>query len=227
MALRLDVSDMFAAWERDFQRHISNIKQRSIALESAPQTDKEALILLYKQDLIEAEKCLKQMEIEVSMLPPAAKTKLQPGLRRNKDAFEGFKRSLRQEEAGVMERKNRSGLMKEKNSADPRRSLLKAHELAVDQTSRLERSRQSALESEGIAIATMSTLQSQREQILRSTKSAGEVGDNLSKSNRLLTTMSRHALTNKLIMLAVIALLVLAIMITAYYKVVTRVRTGR
>jgi vesicle transport through interaction with t-SNAREs protein 1 len=223
MALRLDVSDMFSAWEKDFQRLIGSVKQRAAALESAQTDDKEALVLLYKQDLAEAEKCLKQMEIEVSMLPPAAKGKLQVGLKRNKDLHEGFKRALRQEEANFAERRNRASLLKEKTGSDPRRSLLKAHEMAIDQGSRLERSRQTALESEGVAIATILTLQSQREQILRSTKSAGEVGDHLSKSNRLLTTMTRQTFTNKLIMLGVIGLLVLAIMIVAYYKVVSRV----
>lgn len=224
MALRLDVSEMFTAWEKDFQRLIGSVKQRSAALETAQSDDKEALVLLYKQDLTEAEKCLKQMEIEVSMLPPAAKGKLQAGLKRNKDLHEGLKRALRQEEANLADRRNRSSLIKEKSTSDPRRSLLKSHEMAIDQGSRLERSRQTALESEGIAIATMATLQSQREQILRSAKNAGEVGEHLSKSNRLLTTMTRQTLTNKLIMLGVIALLVLAIMIVAYYKVVSRVK---
>ena len=64
MALRLDVSDMFEAWEKDFQRLISSVKQRAAALEAASpglpySDDKEPVVILYKQDLGEAEKCVR------------------------------------------------------------------------------------------------------------------------------------------------------------------------
>ena len=161
------------------------------------------------------------------MLPAAARGTLQTNLRRNKEMHESYKRMLRQEEVTLRDRRNKAALFKEKHSSsggsgDPHKSLLKSHELAIDQGMRLERSRQSAMESENIAIATMTTLKGQREQILRSTKSAGEIGDNVSKSNRILTTMTRQTLTNKLIMLGVIGLLILSIIVVAYYKILSR-----
>jgi vesicle transport through interaction with t-SNAREs protein 1 len=65
----------------------------------------------------------------------------------------------------------------------------------------------------------MNNLKMQREQIYRTSNNVREIGENLGKSNRLITTMTRRAMTNKLTMIGIIALLVLAICVVFYLKI--------
>lgn len=96
--------------------------------------------------------------------------------------------------------------------------LTGAQSLLIDQGDRLEYGKRMALEAEGIAIDTMTTLKKQREQIQRSSYGARDISENLGKSNKMISAMQRRALTNKMIMIAIIGMLIMTILVVFYMK---------
>ena len=84
---------------------------------------------------------------------------------------------------------------------------------------KLESSRKIALEAESTAIETMTNLRGQRETIKRASMGVQGISSNLTKSNKIITTMTRRAIANKIVMLIVIILILAAIGIVIYVKV--------
>ena len=91
--------------------------------------------------------------------------------------------------------------------------------MAMEQHAKLEQGKRTALEAEGVAIETMKNLQGQREQLERASYNNRDIADNLSRSNKLITTMTKRAIANKAIMFGVIALMVLLMIFIVYMKV--------
>ena len=83
---------------------------------------------------------------------------------------------------------------------------------------RLEQGKKAALEAEGSAIDTMNQLRGQREVLEKAVVVNREVSDNLSQGHRILNSISRRSIQNKLIMFGVAILLILAIVFLIYLK---------
>jgi len=104
-------------------------------------------------------------------------------------------------------------------SGEYRERLLNTNMMAMEQHAKLEQGKRTALEAEGVAIETMKNLQGQREQLERASYNNRDIADNLSRSNKLITTMTKRAIANKAIMFGVIALMVLLMIFIVYMKV--------
>ncbi|CAG9330707.1 unnamed protein product [Blepharisma stoltei] len=204
---------MLQSYEQDFLKIL--IECRTIIV----RPDKDALLKLHK-DLNEAQKLLKQMEFEASMMPFIAKSQLQTRIKRHEGDWKELMQRVKEEERKIAENINREVLMGQalKNEPVQDKRLTESHKLLADQGDRLEQGKKMALESESIAINTMTTLKMQREQIYRASYGAQDISENLGKSNKMIAAMHRRALTNKMIMIAIIILLVMTIVVVFYMK---------
>lgn len=167
---------------------------------------------------------LKQMEIEATMMQGPNRGQVQVQVRKYRDDFDLAKRNFRREEQVYTDLKGKETLMGSRingdsQSRDNRVSLLASQKLAADQGYKLQEGVRVALEVEGVAIDTMNQLKIQRDKINHASGGAREVSDNLSQGNRLINTMTKRAFTNKLIMLGLVGLLLLAIGLVLYFKV--------
>jgi vesicle transport through interaction with t-SNAREs protein 1 len=225
------MSEMFQSYEQDFVR-LLNKARTTVSSFPADPAQKERMVVDIKRELAEAEKCvrlmqLRQMEIEVSMMPVASRSHLQITVRKYREDIDKMNREIRGQEREISDKRNYNTLMGSRIDAvtsmqdsNPRNAkLLGAQQMMIDQGLKLDQGKRLALEAEGVAIDTMNNLKMQREQIYRTSNNVREIGENLGKSNRLITTMTRRAMTNKLTMIGIIALLVLAICVVFYLKI--------
>jgi len=221
----IGTSDMFQSYKEDFLRIEGQIDLRVSQASGSRQgkdiesNDASAL----NQMLREADSAVKQMEFEAKTLP-------------NRDTL------LRQVEdyrgrLGAMKRKcnpiihgaedMRSALLGNRNptqalSQDNRNRLMQTTTTLHDGVNRLEDARRQALETEDIGLGVMQDLQQQRETIQRTQGHVRDVGGNLNTSAKLLTDMARRAMTNRLILWAIIVILVLCNIMTIYLRLTSR-----
>ena len=222
---------MFQSYEQDFVRLLNKARTTVSSFPAEP-VQKERMVVDIKRELTEAEKCvrfiqLRQMEIEVSMMPVASRSHLQITVRKYREEIDRMNREIRGQEREISDKRNFNTLMgsrlddvnyiQDSNSRNIK--LLGGQQMMIDQGLKLNQGKRLALEAEGIAIDTMNNLKVQREQIYKTSNNVQEIGENLGKSNRILTTMTRRAMTNKLTMIGIILMLVLAICIVFYLKI--------
>ena len=208
---------MFNSFEQDFTTHIETSRKTLKNLEGLTIKEKSAAITSVTKELFEAEKSLKQMEVEVKTMPQASRAPTQAQIRKRRDELELTKKMLRKEEADIKATKNKETLMGGNTGAVKQR-LHHSNDMIIDQNQRLEESQRTAYETERLAIDTMGTLREQRDIINRASSGVKATNENLSKSNRLITGMSRRAMTNKLIMVVIIIMLIIAILLVIYIK---------
>lgn len=76
------------------------------------------------------------------------------------------------------------------------------------------------MRTQELGVSILQDLHRQRETIVHSRDTLHGADDNISKARRVLASMSRRAMTNKIIMFAVILLLLGSIGLVLYYKIV-------
>lgn len=72
-----------------------------------------------------------------------------------------------------------------------------------------------------LGVSILQDLHSQRQTILRARDTLHEADDNIAKARRVLATMSRRLMANKLIMFGIIGMLVASIVLIMYVKLAT------
>jgi vesicle transport through interaction with t-SNAREs 1 len=88
------------------------------------------------------------------------------------------------------------------------------------QINNLDIGKQISLESEAVATFTMEKLRNQRNQLNKANYGAKQIGENLAKSNKLINSLQRRAMTNKLLMISIILLLTVAIFMVGVLKII-------
>lgn len=223
---------MFQSYEEDFGRLLNSL-QKKIAL--APNLGKEvweSAISEGAKELQEAEKCviniqLRQMEIEISMMPSSSRVSISSQVRRYREDFEEVRRNFRKEETKFSDQKSRETLMGarldnviiSKGFGNQREKLIQREgQMMSQQIMRLEQGKKAALEAESAAIESMSQLKGQRDVLERAIVNNREVGDNLSQGHRIINSIARKNIQNKLIMFGIAIILVGAIVFLVYIK---------
>lgn len=85
-----------------------------------------------------------------------------------------------------------------------RQVLLEGHS-ALERTSQsLRRSEQVALETEAIGTGVVAELGQQRETLLRASRRLDDIDQGMSRTQSILNSMTRHVLTNKLLLILII-----------------------
>jgi vesicle transport through interaction with t-SNAREs 1 len=107
---------MFQSYEEDFGRILNSLQKKIAQAPSQGPEMRQTAIAEGGKDLLEAEKCvspsqLRQMEIELSMMPPAARPALSSQVRHYREDFERTKQNFRKEESRFSDQKSRETLM--------------------------------------------------------------------------------------------------------------------
>ena len=104
------------------------------------------------------------------------------------------------------------------DSKNNHKEKLLGSEIIEDQNMKIAEGLGIAREAENQAIGTMNELNKNRQTISHAMNGARQVDDNLAKGNRVITSMTRRALQNKIVMFAVVLLLLCAIGAVIYVK---------
>ncbi|KAG7981774.1 hypothetical protein I3843_04G014600 [Carya illinoinensis] len=103
-------------------------------------------------------------------------------------------------------------------SADQRTRLMMSTERLGKSGDRIKDSRRTMLETEELGVSILQDLHSQRQSLLHAHNTLHGVDDNIGKSKRIMTAMSRRMSRNKLIIGSIVAVLVIAIILILYFK---------
>ncbi|OMJ73315.1 hypothetical protein SteCoe_28030 [Stentor coeruleus] len=164
-------------------------------------------LVMISADIFQAETCLRQLKIEATYMNNYQKQEVMSRCVKYLSDMNNIKKQLRDRE----QEKLFGARMEEK--AKSTTALLE------NQGKTLEFGKSLSLESESIAAFTMTNLKNQRNQLEKSVCGSKEIKENLEKSNKLISSMQRRAITNKLIMICVIFLLVVTILIVLCMKI--------
>ncbi|GJX02588.1 hypothetical protein Tco_0186501 [Tanacetum coccineum] len=103
-------------------------------------------------------------------------------------------------------------------SADQKARLLMSTERLNKTSGRVRDSRRTMLETEELGVSILQDLNQQRQSLLHARGTLHGVDDNISKSKKITTNMSRRMSRNKWIIGSIVAVLVLTIILILYFK---------
>jgi Snare region anchored in the vesicle membrane C-terminus. len=83
----------------------------------------------------------------------------------------------------------------------------------------LENTHKIAIESEGLGFDALNELKGQRRKINIIGEKVQDVGTNITKANRIIKTMDNRRICMKIVMMATILLLIIALAICLYIKI--------
>ncbi|XP_047259643.1 vesicle transport v-SNARE 13 [Capsicum annuum] len=164
------------------------------------------------------------MDLEARSLPPNVKATLLAKLREYKSDLNNLKTEVKRITSANANLAARDELlesgMADANmvSADQRQRLMMSTDRLNRSSDRIRESRRTMLETEDLGVSILQDLHQQRQSLLHAHDTLHGVDDNIGRSKKILTTMSRRMNRNKWIIGTIIAVLVLAILLVLYFK---------
>ncbi|KAH9676595.1 Vesicle transport v-SNARE 13 [Citrus sinensis] len=164
------------------------------------------------------------MDLEARSLQPNVKAVLLAKLREYKSDLNNLKSEVKRLVSGNLNAAARDELLESgmadalTASADQRSRLMMSTERVNQSTDRIKDSRRTMLETEELGVSILQDLSSQRQSLLHAHNTLHGVDDNVGKSKKVLTAMSRRMSRNKWIIGTVVAVLVIAIILILYFK---------
>ncbi|XP_048842367.1 vesicle transport through interaction with t-SNAREs homolog 1B [Brienomyrus brachyistius] len=190
--------------------------------------ERKRLVRDFDEKVGEAEEMLQGMEKELRIAPSSFRNSMSAKLRLYRRDLGKLQRDMKSSEAslGFSGRPGESGhgsygvyasQNEQSTQAQSHRALLlQGTETLHRATQSIERSQRIAVETENIGNDIIEELGEQREQLDRTRDRLVHTGENLSRSRKILRSMSRRLMTNKLL-LSVIILMELAILGAVVY----------
>ncbi|XP_003976267.1 vesicle transport through interaction with t-SNAREs homolog 1B [Takifugu rubripes] len=195
--------------------------------ESAPRCcgeERKRLVRAFDERQGEAEEVLQAMEEELRAAPPSYRNTMSTKLRVYRRDLAKLQRDMKSSASGFSHfpsEGSRHGIYSSQNQhstyqQSQRALLLQGSESLNTASQSIERSQRIATETEQIGNDIIEELGGQREQLDRTRDRLVNTGENLSRSRKILRSMSRRLVTNKLL-LAVIIVMELAILGAVVY----------
>jgi vesicle transport through interaction with t-SNAREs protein 1 len=215
--MTITVSELFRDFEADFERLRADIDEQLDAAGStqAAASFVERCLNEAENRAGEAEKALKQMEMEVRMMPPDQRRDMEPKVKQSRAQLVERRKAL----GAAKSSHARQNLLGEGDSRGrrDRERLLDVDDSFRRSSSQLDEAHRAALETEQIGIDVMSDLRQQRDTILRTRGNVNEIGQNVAIAKQMLIDMSRRAMANKMITYVAVGSLGLMVVAAIYF----------
>ncbi|KAL0856016.1 hypothetical protein Bca101_061169 [Brassica carinata] len=218
------MSRVFEGYERQYCDLSANLSKKCTSAIALDGEQKKQKLSDIKSGVEDAETLLKKMDLEVRSLPPNVKSSLLVKLREYKSDLNNFKSEVKRITSGSLNASARDELLEAgmadtmTASADQRSRLMMSTDRLSRTTDRIKDSRKTMLETEELGVSILQDLHGQRQSLLRAHETLHGVDDNVGKSKKILTTMTRRMNRNKWTIGAIITVLVLAIVFILYFK---------
>ncbi|XP_068637460.1 vesicle transport v-SNARE 13-like [Aristolochia californica] len=218
------MSEVFEGYERQYCELSANLSRKCTSAAHLDGEQKKQKISEIKSGIDDAEALIRKMDLEARSLQPSVKGVLLAKLREYKSDLNNLKsevKNLTSPNANQVAREEllESG-MKDTlmASADQRGRLLMTSERLNQSSDRIKESRRTMLETEDLGVSILQDLHQQRQSLLHANNTLHGVDDNIGKSKKILTTMSRRMSRNKWIVGTIIGVLILAIILILVFK---------
>ncbi|CAF1715698.1 hypothetical protein Bca4012_040945 [Brassica carinata] len=218
------MSRVFEGYERQYCEISANLSKKCTSAIALDGEQKKQKLSEIKSGVEDAETLIKKMDLEVRSLPPSVKSSLLVKLREYKSDLNNFKTEVKRITSGHLNASARDELLEAgmadtvTASADQRSRLMMSTDRLGRTTDRIKDSRKTMLETEELGVSILQDLHGQRQSLLRAHETLHGVDDNVGKSKKILTAMTRRMNRNKWTIGAIITVLVLAIIFILYFK---------
>ncbi|KAK9996128.1 hypothetical protein SO802_020814 [Lithocarpus litseifolius] len=220
------MSEVFEVYEHHYCELSANLSSYCTAATILDGEQKKQKISEIKSGLDDADGLLQKMDLEARSLSPSAKATLLAKLREYKTDFNSLKNESKRLTSANANLAARDQLLESGMadallvSNDQRGRLLMTTERLNQSTDRIKESRRTMLETEELGVSILQNLHQQRQSLLHANNTIHGVDDNVSRSKKILTSMSRRMSRNKCIIGCIVAILVLAIIFILYFKLI-------
>ncbi|XWS30228.1 hypothetical protein CRYUN_Cryun24cG0098800 [Craigia yunnanensis] len=220
------MSEVFEGYERQYCELSANLSKKCTAAAALNGEQKKQKLSDIRAGLEDAEALIRKMDLEARSLQPNVKAMLLAKLREYKSDLNNLKSEVKRIASGNLNPAARDQLLESgmadtlTASVDQRSRLMMTTERVNQSSERIKDSRRTMLETEELGVSILQDLHSQRQSLLHANKTLHGVDDNVGKSKRILTAMSRRMSRNKWIVGIIIAVLIIAIVLILYFKLV-------
>ncbi|KAM7480053.1 hypothetical protein LguiA_028266 [Lonicera macranthoides] len=218
------MSQVFEGYERQYCELSANLSRKCTSASILDGEQKKQKVSEIKAGLDDAEALIRKMDLEARSLPSSVKAVLLAKLREYKNDLNNLKSQVKRITSGSANQAARDDLLESGMAdtamvtQDQRGRLLMSTERLNQSTDRIKESRRTMLETEDLGVSILHDLHQQRQSLLHAHNTLHGVDDNIGRSKKILTAMSRRMNRNKWIISSFIAALVLAILLILYFK---------
>ncbi|KAI3927389.1 hypothetical protein MKX01_027620 [Papaver californicum] len=218
------MSEVFEGYERQYCEISANLAKKCTSAALLDGEQKKQKVSDVKAGLEDAEALIRKMDLEARSLQPSIKAMLLAKLREYKSDLNNLKSEVKRITSASLNAAARDDLLEsgmadtKMVSADQRGRLMMSTERLNQSSDRIKESRRTMLETEELGVSILQDLHQQRQSLLHTHNTLHGVDDNIGKSKKILTAMSRRMNRNKWIISSLVAALVLAILIILYFK---------
>ncbi|CAK9162945.1 unnamed protein product [Ilex paraguariensis] len=218
------MSEVFEGYERQYCELSANLLKKCTSASLLGGEQKKQKVSEIKSGLDAAESLIRKMDLEARNLQPNVKAVLLAKLREYKSDLNNLKNEVKRIASSNFNQAARDELLESGMpdsltvSADQRARLLMSTERLNKSSDRIRDSRSTMLETEDLGVSILQDLHQQRQSLLHANNTLYGVDDNMSRSKKILTAMSRRMSRNKWIIGAVIVVILVAVILILYFK---------
>ncbi|XP_076930682.1 vesicle transport v-SNARE 11-like [Bidens hawaiensis] len=218
------MSEVFEGYERQYCELSAVLSKKCTSASLLDGEQKKQKLSELKVGLEEAESMIRKMDLEARSLQPNVKAVLLAKLREYKSDLNNLKSQVKQISTSNLNQAARDELLESGMadatavSADQKARLLMSTERLNKTSNRVRDGRKIMLETEELGVSILQDLNQQRQSLLHAHGTLHAVDDNIGKSKKILTNMSRRMNRNKWIIGCIVSVLVVAIILILYYK---------
>ncbi|XP_022105289.1 vesicle transport through interaction with t-SNAREs homolog 1B-like [Acanthaster planci] len=218
-------SEKFERYQEELLTLYEDLKYRvEVTIPKYDGEERKKLIRHAERGLEEAAIVLQEMEEEAKPAPGSYRSQMVAKVRNYRRELDKITRDLKRASDG---RGNRSELFHSQSSfenkvnvaqSNQRARLLQGQETLNRTSDSLARTHQIAAETDEIGVGIIDELDGQKEQLLNARDKLEDMDHSLGKSKRILNSMGRRIITNKLILMAVILVELVILGVVVYLK---------
>ncbi|CAL0317183.1 unnamed protein product [Lupinus luteus] len=218
------MSNVFDGYERQYCELSANLTKKCTAATALNGEQKKQKVSEVKAGVDEAEALIRKMDLEARSLQPNIRAALLAKLREYKSDLNNLKNEVKKIVSGNINPSARDELLESgmadalTASADQRTRLMTSTDRLNKTSDRVKDSRRTMLETEELGVSILHDLHSQRQALLHAHNTLHGVDDNIGKSKKILTNISRRMNRNKWIISGIVLVLVAAIALILYFK---------
>lgn len=218
------MSQVFEGYERQYCELSANLSRKCTSAGLLNGEQKKQKVSEIKAGVDDAEALIRKMDLEARSLQPNVKATLLAKLREYKTDLNNVKTEVKRISSGNANQATGDELLESGMadtmmvSADQRGRLMMSTERLNHSTDRIKQSRKTMLETEELGVSILQDLHQQRQSLLHANNTLHGVDENIGKSKRILTAMTRRMSRDKWIIGFIIGVLIIAIIVILYFK---------
>lgn len=220
-----DQDALFKQYETEYCNNSTELASRLQTISTLGADQRRGKLREAEGILKEADQIIKRMEMEARSFSPERSRLLLQKVKEYKADLAALKADTKKVSAAAAPgaaARAELGLGDDyySTSAGQRERMLASTERLNKTGARIQQGQQQLLETEELGVGILNDLHRQRQTITHARDTLHGADDNIATARRVLAVMSRRLMTNKLIMAGVILLLLGAIGLILYYKII-------